>query len=265
MALRIMADNSQPISCSQDAALYNVLCNDKNFVIKGIGDEFGIDYSSTSMNITIKSGECVICGRHIYSTGNNTLTLPANTSRRVVLRYDMTNPDFCSFVLLTTGTPIKHENINNNGTYSDLELGVVYTNGSGVEDFFDRRTKRGSMGMWETLYGGAIFGGQSIDLDTSKYSKLRITAVLGDVNGSFEIDLDVPLNYVDTETEPTYASSCVVSRYLNSRFQNYMCYAGVNETKTKFMNVDMGLYYATTNTRKNNNESYYITKIEGME
>lgn len=264
MALRIMADNNQTINCYQDAALYNILCNDKNFIFGGIGDEMGISYSANSLTITINDGGCVICGRHVYSTGNNNITLTPNSGTRVLLRYDMTNPDFCSLVTLTVPSPTKHENINDKGIYSDLPLFVIYTNANGVDDVYDLRTIKHTNSAWLPVYDGVIKGGQSVDVDLKNFTRLKVYAVLGDTNGIFEIDLETQLN-TWTVGSYAYASSCTKTRYMNSRYQNYTCFAGVNEEKTKFYNVEMGLFYGTTNTRKNNADDYYIYKIEGLE
>ena len=131
MAFKIMADNSVPISAAQDAALYDALAGGMNYVINGIANNMSIGYSSTSLNVTLAAGECVIKGRHITNTSVVTLTLSASSSGYLVLRYDSSN-DSVSFM---TTSSIAYGNINNTSTTNDLVFGSYTTSASGVSSF----------------------------------------------------------------------------------------------------------------------------------
>lgn len=132
MALKIMADNGVPISAAQDAALYDALGGGMNYVIGGIGNDMAIGYNSTSLSVTLASGECVIRGRHITNTDVITLNLDDNSSGYLVLRYNSSN-DSVSFIRTSS---ITRGNINGStSTTCDLVFGSYTTNSSGVSSF----------------------------------------------------------------------------------------------------------------------------------
>lgn len=134
MAFKIMADNGVPISAAQDGALYDALGQQQSYVIDGIANNMAIGYNASSLNVTLASGECVIRGRHITNTASVTLTLPANSSRYIVLRY-ASSDDSVSFMATTTTT---NGNINNGNVTADLVLAYVTTNATGVSSYTDR-------------------------------------------------------------------------------------------------------------------------------
>lgn len=138
MAIKVMADNNVPISTAQDAALYNVFANGLDFVIGDIGDEMVLNNNSTSLNATLSSGECVICGRHITITGNESISLLANSSGFVVVRYDLSQTGNNLVRILGVDT-VRTDNLNDNGIVHDLVIGEYITNASGISSFIDRR------------------------------------------------------------------------------------------------------------------------------
>lgn len=142
MAISWMADDGQNISCSSDAALYALIGRDtindgtyRNYVIDGVGDELAVNYNSASLTVTLGTGEAVIRGRHISVTGSDTtLSLPASSSGQLGLRYDLSQPtsDVVKFMVIDYSTD---QDINSNGTVSDLVLGSFETSASGVTSF----------------------------------------------------------------------------------------------------------------------------------
>ncbi len=136
MALKVMADNGEQISASQDGALYDALGQSTSYVIDGMGNNLVVGYNAASLNVTIGTGEGVIRGRHVTNTANITLTLPANAYRYIVLRYD-SSTDTVSAMAVTSTT---NGNINNSqSTTADLVLAYVHTNASGVDSYTERR------------------------------------------------------------------------------------------------------------------------------
>lgn len=137
MAFKIMADNGVPISAAQDGALYDALGQHKSYVIDGIGNNLQISYNSSSLQVSLASGECVIRGRHITNTASVTLTLDDGvTDRYLVLRYNSNN-DSVSFMATSTTTD---GNINNGNVTADLILAKVSTSATGVSSFTDMRS-----------------------------------------------------------------------------------------------------------------------------
>lgn len=131
---KVMCDNGVPISAAQDGAMYDALGQQQSYVIDGIANNMAIGYNASSLNVTLASGECVIRGRHITNTASVTLTLPANSSRYIVLRYTASD-DSVSFMAVTSTTD---GNINNGNVTADLVLAYVTTNATGVASYTDR-------------------------------------------------------------------------------------------------------------------------------
>lgn len=136
MALKVMADNGEQISASQDGALYDALGQSTSYVIDGMGNNLVVGYNAASLNITIGTGEGVIRGRHVTNTASISLTLPANSYRYIVLRYDSSSDTVTAMAVTST----TNGNINNSqSTTADLVLAYVHTSASGVDSYTDRR------------------------------------------------------------------------------------------------------------------------------
>ena len=134
---KVMCDNGVPISAAQDGAMYDALGQHKSYVIDGIGNNLQISYNSSSLQVSLASGECVIRGRHITNTASVTLMLDDGvTDRYLVLRYNSSN-DSVSFMATSTTTD---GNINNGNVTADLILAKVNTSSTGVSSFTDMRS-----------------------------------------------------------------------------------------------------------------------------
>ncbi len=144
MAIKVMADNNQVINVAQDAAMYNAFAGNNDFIIAGIGNEMAFNRNASSLNTTLSSGECLICGRHVTVTGTESLTLSASSSGYVVLRYDTTQSG-SNIVRLMSVSSLRTDNINNNGTIHDLAIGQYTTSASGVSSFTDLRKVQASV------------------------------------------------------------------------------------------------------------------------
>lgn len=199
--IKPMADNNESISCSQDAALYNLLTGGQDCVIGGIGDELAFNSNASSLQVSLSSGEGVICGRHVTVTGsNNTITLSANSSGYIVLRYDLsqTGNNICRLLAVDS---LYSENLNDSGVRHDLVIGEYTTSASGVSNFVDRRIVLNSIpatalsGVILRLVGNTIgeasFGnGGVVELTTTtnKLASAKEIALTGAVSGSANFD-----------------------------------------------------------------------------
>lgn len=137
----VMADNDlKQITASIDGATYRVLAGGKDFIIGGIGQEFAITNTSTSLQVSIGTGEALLCGRTFKITSALNLTLSASTTVDVCLRIDLSQPSG-SEGLLHANTPniYTQQDLNNNGTVYDFPLFRVATGASGVNSATDLR------------------------------------------------------------------------------------------------------------------------------
>ena len=170
MAIKVMADNNQVINVAQDAAMYNAFAGNNDFIIAGIGNEMAFNRNASSLNTTLSSGECLICGRHVTVTGTESLTLSASSSGYVVLRYDTTQSG-SNIVKLMSVSSLRTDNINNNGTIHDLAIGQYTTSATGVSSFTDLRKVQAS-----------------VTTTASQLATARTIALTGAVTGSVSFD-----------------------------------------------------------------------------
>lgn len=118
--LKAMYDNGIDILTKEDAALYDLLAGSLDFVISGIGNQ--LEVTSSGLTITLKTGQCLIKGRHVVETiGNTTLLLPANSSGYIVISYDITKANGFEAELMYVSSLIS-EDLNNNGQRRDFPL-----------------------------------------------------------------------------------------------------------------------------------------------
>lgn len=139
-----MADNGVSINASQDGAIYDVFAGGQSFIIDQIGEEFLIETSESSLQVTIGAGEAIIRGRHITATADNQITLPASSTIYLCLRIDLTQTagNEGSLVALTSEEAIQNGNLNAGQNVCDLLLYTVTTSVNGVSGSTDKRDIR---------------------------------------------------------------------------------------------------------------------------
>lgn len=127
-----------PISSNIDGSVYAIATQD--CVIGGMGDEFSITTSTSSLNLTFTKGSvAVLCGNAFWLTADETVILPANSTFNLCLRIDTAKPNGQkgSFECLTEAG-IKKDNINNEGI-RDLAIYKITTSSNGVTACEDKR------------------------------------------------------------------------------------------------------------------------------
>lgn len=149
MAIKVMADCGDQVlyTAEELGAVLRTFSNNTDYIIKGIGNQMAMTSSSSSLQVTVKTGEAVMCGRFVMIKSNETITLPANTTGKLVLRIDLTQPvTFEGKLAYVTGSA-KSDNLNNTGTGQyDLVLAEFVTGASGVTTLTDKRVISDSSG-----------------------------------------------------------------------------------------------------------------------
>ena len=128
-----------PISSNIDGSVYAIATQD--CVIGGMGDEFSITTSASSLNLTFTKGSvAVLCGNAFWLTADETVILPANSTFNLCARINTSKPNgqTGSFECLTEAG-MKNNNINNGGI-RDLILYTITTSANGVASIVDKRT-----------------------------------------------------------------------------------------------------------------------------
>lgn len=122
-----------------DGGVYS-LFNDG--IIRDIGDDFEINYSTDSLNVSFNAGSEAIIGGSFYKvTSLEAITLIANATIYLCANIDLSRPNGSTgqFVQRTSSN-MQHDNINGNGVSRDLLLYVITTGANGVISVQDRRT-----------------------------------------------------------------------------------------------------------------------------
>lgn len=128
-----------PISSNIDGSVYAIATQD--CVIGGMGDEFSVTTSASSLSLTFTQGSvAVLCGNAFWLTADETVMLPANSTFNLCARIDTSKPNgqTGSFECLTEAG-MKNNNINNGGI-RDLILYTITTSANGVTSIVDKRT-----------------------------------------------------------------------------------------------------------------------------
>lgn len=141
MSFSFKADN-ELITAIRDRAMFNTFAGNQSYVIKDIGDELAVTVTPSTLNVSVGSGEAVICGGSTIIDSDNSLTLGANESGYLVIRIDLsqTQENICQFLKVPQ---LIQQNINN-GTdlIYDLPLYQYATNTSTVTSLVDVRSIR---------------------------------------------------------------------------------------------------------------------------
>lgn len=129
-----------PITPKMDGGVYSLGATD--CVIQGIGDEFALQYSSSSLDVQFNAGsQAVIGGAFFKVMSLTTVTLPANSTVYLCANIDTSKASGStgSFTQRTSSN-MQSDNLNGSGTSRDLLLYVIATSASGVSSVTDRRT-----------------------------------------------------------------------------------------------------------------------------
>lgn len=145
MAVQTLHDKNISISPEMDGGVYASALSDG--IVKGIGDNFALTWSKTSLNLTFKAGSMAVIGGSFFKvTTNTTLTLDSSngTTQYIFARIDKNKSDGSKgyFVATASSSP-QTGNLNDSGTQRDLLLYSVTLNSTGVQSYTDRRTYAG--------------------------------------------------------------------------------------------------------------------------
>lgn len=146
MAIQTLHDTGEtyPITPKMDGGTYGTAIAD--CIAAGIGDEFAISYSASSLNVQFNAGsQAVIGGAFFRVMSLEAVTLVPNSVIYLCCNIDLTKPNGStgSFVQRTASN-MHTDNLNGTGTSRDLLLYVITTGASGVTNVEDRRVIRGN-------------------------------------------------------------------------------------------------------------------------
>lgn len=199
--LKAMYDNGLDILTKEDAALYDLLAGRIDFVISGIGNQ--LEVTSSGLTITLKTGQCLIKGRHVVETlGNTTLLLPANSSGYIVISYDITKANGFEAELKNVSSLVS-EDLNNNGQRRDFPL-YSFVSTAAVVTLTDLRVMSSTVSLLAKI----------VALENQK-APINNPTFTGAVNGITK--LMVGLGNVDNTSDTNKPISTAQQNALNSK------------------------------------------------
>ena len=116
---------------------------------------------------------------------------------------------------------------------------------------------------WRTIWKGELLGGYTINMDFSKYKRLKIHFNCYSCTGSFELDLEKIPEIIYNDTCLYMASG--VSGYGHAdAFEYHTCQVGIASDMQKLYHHRIGYTFAGEWRERNSNGNYYIYKVEGI-
>lgn len=137
-----------------DGGTYSVAVQD-DVVIEGIGDEFALNYSNDSLNVSFNAGSEGVIGGGFFKVKTLTaITLVQNATIYLCANIDLSQPNGStgSFQQRTSSN-MQSDNLNGDGVSRDMLLYIITTGASGVVSVQDRRKIAGI----NTRFGGMTF------------------------------------------------------------------------------------------------------------
>lgn len=150
------------ITSKMDGAVYDIACGG-DCVCGGVGDEFTINYNSSSLDVTFASGSQAIIGGGFFKlTQDESITLPASSTIYLCARIDNSKPSGSTGSIVSlTQAQMKSENLNGGGNVRDLLLYVIQTSASGVSSVTNKKMVR----TYEKITGYALWVGTQTQYD----------------------------------------------------------------------------------------------------
>lgn len=206
MSVSFKTDNVE-ISAVRDRAMFNTFAGNQSYVIKGVGDELALTYSSSSFVVSIGTGEAVICGGSTLAEGTNEITLSQNQNGYIVIRVDLTQvgENICQFKSVSS---LVQENINDEGYVYDFPLAQYTTNGNGVSSLVDTRVMKDNLYI-KTINGNTPNNEGNIAVNTGV---LKVNNIVPNSSGNFTLN-------AGTNAQLTNGTNALTINTKNDAFQ----------------------------------------------
>lgn len=117
---------------------------------------------------------------------------------------------------------------------------------------------------WQTIWTGTLKGQNGISVALTPYTKIRVWVCLYGVTGHYDIDLTKGNAVTQIDGHP-YSSGVTIAEYTASGVLELLTsQAVVNTNKNWFYHWHCGYQAGATATNKDNDNNYYIYRIDGI-
>lgn len=174
MSIVVMNDNGlEDITARMDGAFHNLVLGNTDVVVGGIGNQFSLTHSTSSLVVTVASGLAVIGGRYFYMDAPTQKSVSAGTTT-IMAHIDISQAGGNEGSIITGNSPTTSD-LNDTGTVRDLPLYRITATASGVTNVVDLRP------IWTNL------GASRSDITNLQTQITQIENSLGD-QADFIID-----------------------------------------------------------------------------
>lgn len=150
MSIIVMNDNGlEDITAKMDGAMHNLTLDDSDIVVGGIGNEFALSYSASSLNVSIGKGLAIIGGRYFFVDEATPFSLSANSTSLLKCKIDLSQPAG-SEGSFSTGGAVAKSDLNDTGTVREMALFSVTTNSTGVSGVVEMRNIKSNLGVTQS-------------------------------------------------------------------------------------------------------------------
>lgn len=145
----IVANTGEQMKAKQFGGMMNTFAQNKDYIIKDIGEEFECLFQEGSLDIQVGTGQAIIGGRSIVAEESNTLSLQANSTIYLCLRIDLSQVEGqVGMLYANTSSEIEQGNLNDDSSaIRDLLLAIITTDSNGITNVEDKRTIQSSAGV----------------------------------------------------------------------------------------------------------------------
>lgn len=145
----IVANTGEQMKAKQFGGMMNTFAQNKDYIIKDIGEEFECLFQEGSLDIQVGTGQAIIGGRSITAEESNTLSLQANSTIYLCLRIDLSQVEGqVGMLYANTSSEIEQGNLNDDSSaIRDLLLAIITTDSNGITDVEDKRTIQATAGV----------------------------------------------------------------------------------------------------------------------
>lgn len=145
----IVANTGEQMKAKQFGGMMNTFAQNKDYIIKDIGEEFECLFQEGSLDIQVGTGQAIIGGRSITAEESNTLSLQANSTIYLCLRIDLSQVEGqVGMLYANTSSEIEQGNLNDDSSaIRDLLLAIITTDSNGITNIEDKRTIQSSAGV----------------------------------------------------------------------------------------------------------------------
>lgn len=287
MTIYAMGDNGIPITCSRDAALYDHVGRNRDYVIRGRLSNLICEKASSTntLNVVCRTGECVIQGRHVTVENSVTVTCPASSDGWIAVRYNTSSVgnegsivavtelmsddindeangirDLPLYEFTSTGNNVTITSVRNFDDQNDYFLRGTVPNGTNLDEFYGYD----KAGIW-LLGSSSVYSYSGLPSDIGQPAYLEVftypsNATAGVQRVSNRLRCAQRTFTTDSSVTPPVGVPNDWYYLSNSEYDDRVMPTYGSTVSDCDLMINFGRYYANTSaTHKPDSKNYVVT------